>query len=337
MLKISILTLLCMVTLHAQAQIPTDLDGLTLKADRENPQPGENVTITLESFSFDLSAASIVWIVNGKTHTQGVGMKKITVTAGKIGVPGILSAIVKTTEGREVQKSLTLKSGSVDIIWETRGYTPPFFKGKLPLSYQNSVHVVAIPHLSNDGVNEIDPKTLVYSWKRDGKYVTDGQGYGKQSIDIQLDMIPKPLSLEVEVYTREKTQNITVPVTIEPSNPSVLFYEESSLYGTLFNKILTGKVPLKNEEMRIRAVPYGFNINPKSDSNTYAWSINNSEQPDLLKNQSITIRPKADTEGSSKISLEIRNQSAILQGARGEFTVYFSKKSAREEEQNVTF
>lgn len=336
-LKISILSLLCMFSWHALAQAPVSLDGITIQATPQNPRPGQKVTIDLESFNSDLSSASLVWIVDGKNYAQGIGLSEITVEAGKIGATMTVIAVIKTVEGREIRKSVTIKPGSVDIIWETKGYTPPFFKGKLPLVYQNTVHLIAVPHLSNDGVKEIDPKSLVYKWKMDGKYIPNGQGYGVQAVDVQLDSIPKPLAVEVEVYTREQTQNTSASITVAPSDPVVLFYEDNSLYGLLFNKSLSGRVPLKNEEMKIRAVPFGFNIKSSKDPNTYSWSINDIDQPDLLKNQSITIRPKGDTEGSSSIGLDIRNEEAILQGARGGFTVYFSKKQAAAENNGVVF
>ncbi len=336
MLKISVFTLLCLFAIQADAQIPASVDGTTIDTNVDSPRPGQSVEVFVESFGLDLNASSIVWLVDGKNTGQGIGLKKILVTMPEIGVALNIKAIIKTPQGKEVQKSLVLKSGSVDIIWEPKGYVPPFFKGKLPLVYQNSVHVAAIPHLSKDGSAEIDPKTLVYQWKLDGKYVPDGQGYGKQSIDIQLDSIPKPLELEVEVYTREQSQNTSASISIEPVEPFLFFYEDNPLYGILFNKILTGRVSLKNEEMRVRAVPFGFNMDLKNDSNNYAWSINNVDQPNLLKNQSITIRTKGEAEGSSNISLDIRNQGAILQGARGQFTVYFSKKLSEEEESSGT-
>lgn len=317
----TILLFFCILALTTHAQIPTSIDGVNINANPENPRPGDSIEISVESFNFDLNSASIVWIVDGKTKEQGIGLKNIKVIGPKTGISMVVRAIIKTIEGREIQKNITIKTGSVDIIWESSGYTPPFFKGKLPFAYQNTVRFIAIPHIGRDGVSEMDPKTLVYSWKLGGKYIDGGQGYGKQSVEVQSGDIPKPLDVSVEVYNREQTVNTVGYITLEPAEPNLSFYEEDALYGVLFNKSLSGRVQMKNSEMKILAVPYGF-----AEGNTYNWSINNAEQTDLLQNRSIVVRTKGDTDGSSSIDLDVRNIENILQGVRNGFTVYFTKK-----------
>jgi hypothetical protein len=76
--------------------------------------------------------------------------------------------------------------------------------------------------------------------------------------------------------------------------------------------------------MKVLAIPFGFNLANRDIS--YVWSINNIEQPTLIKNRSITIRTKGDSDGSSNVDLDIRNQDDILQGATEGFTVYFNKR-----------
>ena len=326
LLKISILTLFCIPFTSVFAQISQPIDGVTIDTSTSNPRPGESIDIFVESFSFDLNASSIVWTVNGKTQAQGIGIKKITITAPQIGSKTVVSVNIKGSDGREIQKSTTIKTGSVDIIWETNGYVPPFFLGKLPFVYQNKVKLIAVPHLAKDSRSEIDPKTLVYSWKMGGKYIENGQGYGKQSIVVDSGGIPRDLSITVDISNRESTQNVSGSINLTPTEPTLSFYEEDSLYGILFNKSLTNKVPLKNSEMKVIGIPYGFNLT--KTANTYTWSINNIEQPDLIDNRDITIRTKGDVDGSSDINLDIRNTESILQGARGGFTVYFSKKQS---------
>ncbi len=334
--KLSIITLLFFsFNLPVSAQVPASIDGVNIKTSTDSPRPGQSIEVSVESFNFDLNSSSIVWIVDGKTVNQGVGLTKINIVGPKIGVPANISAIIKTPEGREINKSIIIKSGSIDIIWESYGYVPPFFKGKSSFAYQNKLRLIAVPHLSKDGINEIDPKTLVYSWKRGGKYIEGGQGYGKQTVDILPDELPKTLDVSVEVYDREQTQNTVGYITLTPSEPSITFYEIDPLYGIFFNKSLESKVSLKNNEIRVLASPFGFSV----DNNplTYSWSINNIEQAELAKNQSIVLRTKGDSEGSSNINLEVRNLRDILQGARSELTIYFTKKEQVTEENNSIF
>ena len=335
-LKLSIFSLLlCASVFVVSAQIPTTIDGITITTDPENPAPGQNVSISIESYNTDLSSASIIWSVGGKTYNQGIGMKSISIKAPKLGATLNVNIYIKTSEGREVQKSVSIRSGSVDIIWETKGYIPNFFKGKTPFAYQNTLHLIAVPHLSVDGIKEINPATLIYKWKLGGKYIDGASGYGIQSVDIKTGEIPKQIDISVEVYTKDQQRNTFGEISLNPTSPSVYFYEEDLLYGIFFNRALSNRVQLKNSEMKVLAVPFGFNMDSKNDTNSYSWSINNVEQEDLVKNQSIIIRTKGDQSGSSNIDLDIRNLNNILQGARNSFSVYFNKKATADT--NVTF
>lgn len=309
---------------NIHAQLITPLDGVTIALDDSNPKPDQEVEVSVESYNFDLTSSALVWLVNGKVQNQGIGITKTTVTSPKIGSAMDVSVRIKGSDGREVNKSITIKSGSVDIIWESDGYYPAFFKGKLPFSHENRIKLVAIPHLAKDKTHEIDPKTLVYSWKLGGKYIDNGQGYGKQTVFVDAGEIPKTLEISVDVSNREQTEHTVGLITLDSDSPALSFYEQDALYGILFNKSLSGNVALLNSEMKIIAIPFGFNL--KNKDVTYNWSVNGIDQEDLLKNRSIVVRTKGDTGGSSSINLDIRNQDNILQGANGGFMVNFNKK-----------
>ena len=165
-----------------------------------------------------------------------------------------------------------------------------------------------------------------YKWKKGGKDIEGGTGYGIQSIDIKGDEIPKPLDISVEVYTKDQTESAISFLKIEPIEADVSLYEISPLYGILFNKSLNDRVTLNNSEITILAAPYGFNYNPNSNKLSYLWSINNNEQTDLIKNQSITLRSKGDMDGNSNISVEVRNENDILERAFSSINVSFKKK-----------
>ncbi len=328
-LKLKIILLLFILPLLSHAQIPSSIDGVQIDTYPDIPAPGETVTVSVESFSTDLNAASIVWLVDGKNYAQGTGKKSVGLTAPALGKNISVMAIIMTVEGREIKKVLTLKSGNVDIVWESGGYVPPFYKGKSTFAYENPIKIMAIPHLAGPGGTEINPKTLLYKWTKNDKVVQDQSGYGKQTLSLQ-EEIPRPLDIKVEVSTRNGSDKATASITLTPGDPSVSFYEEDPLYGVLYNKSIMNKVTLSNREISIRAVPYSFT---KSVLN-YVWSINNLERTDLSKNESITLRTREDSEGTSDISLEIKNVREILQGARGGVSVRFSKKPV---ENNLTF
>ncbi len=317
------------------AQYQSPIDGVTISNSPEKPGPGDTVTISVESYLIDLNSASIIWRVNGKDTEHGIGLKSIKIIAPPAGKKTTVSVIIGANNGKEVRKSVTIKSGSVELVWETKTYSPPFFKGKNPFVYENFIKVIAVPHLSLDGVKEVNPKNLVYKWKRGGKYIEGVSTYGVQSIEIQADEIPKPLDISVEVYTRDQNESAVASMRLEPIEPSVLFYEISPLYGILFNKALSNTLNLTASEVTLLAAPFGFNYNPKNSKLSYVWSINNSEQPDLIKKQSITLRSKGDIEGSSDISIDVRSENDILERAINNIKVNFKKKLVESEE--ITF
>jgi hypothetical protein len=310
---------------YSQAQIQSQIDGITISSTPDAPAQGEKVTVSIESYTTDLDSASIVWMVNGKSVDRGIGLKDFSIVAPKTGTTLTISAIIKDSGGREIKKTLVIRSGSVEIIWESKGYTPAFFKGKIPFSFQNNVHFVAIPHLSSNTANEANPKDLIYKWKLGGKYIDGGSGQGKQSVDIKADEIPKILEVSVEVYTRDQKESASNSINISPTTPSIELYEMNPLYGILTNKALVDSVTLDKAEIGIFAAPFGFNYNPKINNLEYIWSINNVDQPSLLKNQNIILKTTGNVDGSSNIKLNIRNPSDVIQGADSSLIISFKK------------
>ena len=322
---------------YTNAQFQSPIDGVTISNSPEKPGSGDDVTVTLESYLIDLNSSSIVWLLDNKEISKGIGIKKVKVKAPIAGKKSQISAIINTSDGRNIRKAIIIKSGSVEIIWETvKAYAPPFFHGKNQFIYENFIKFTAMPHLSTDGIKEIDPKTLVYRWKLGGKDIPNGTGYGIQSIEIHSGEIPKPLDISVEVYNRNQSESANSFIKLEPTEPIASFYEISPLYGILFNKALVNSVDLNNSEITILASPFGFNYNPNNSKLSYLWSINNIEQENLQKNQSITLRSKGDVEGVSNISVDIRNENDILERAISEIQVNFKKKSENNNE-NIAF
>jgi hypothetical protein len=313
---------------HTNAQIEKPLDGVSISSFPKNPEPLEKVTVTLESYLVDINSALITWFSNGKNINHGIGMKEITVKAPSGGSNLTIIAILKTSEGREVQKSVAIKSGVVDLLFESINSEPPFFDGKNPFVYQNKIKLIAMPHLYTFDSRELDSKKLIYQWKMGGKFIDGASGYGKQSILINGGDIPKTLSITVEVYNREQTVAATGKIEMEPTDPFVIFYENNPLYGIYYNKEVSSKLNLYNPEITLVAYPFGFNLG--KNLLTYVWSINNIEQPNLSKNQSITLKTRTDTGGSSNVGIDIKNVKNILQGTQSSLNINFKKKTVND-------
>ncbi len=310
---------------HAQA-IPTGQGGLDLTASSDNPIPGQVVTITAKSYSTDINSAKITWSVNGKAVQSGIGVTSLDVNAPPLGskLNVVVSAV--TNNGAPFSNSIVIGSGSVDMILENDGYVPPLFLGKISASYQNSVKVIAVPHIADSSGVEYDPKTLVYQWKKNNVAIENGSGYGKQSIVIPGDIIPRAYTISVTAAPRSNAAQAFGIISVDPQSPSIKFYRSDALYGPLFNQAITDTVRLGTQkETSILAVPFGFN-KPIGNvgSLSLSWLINGIEHPELASYESIVIRAPEGSGGSSNIELNVKNTKQILQGAQAGFSAQFN-------------
>ncbi len=318
---------------QAQVSLPSSIDGVTISADINSPAPGQNVEIKVESYNTDLNRASITWLENGKTVDTGTGKKTLTVAAPTPGKELKVTAIITTVEGRAVNKTISVISGDIEIVIEPDAYTPPFFKGKPPYIYNQNLKIIAVPHLVAKNGAPLDPSKLVYKWKRDYNVLGDQSGYGRQVLLYKSGLVPRPVSMTVEVSSLDDGVLGEKTVNLEATDGSLLFYEEDPLYGVMYNTAVGDRFNLKQQEVRFLAIPFGFN-REHGDQITYAWSVNNVENPDLGSTRSLTLRAKDGAEGSSIIGLDVRNGYDILQGAKASFTAYFSQKKL---DNQVTF
>jgi hypothetical protein len=319
--------------------IPTTIGGLELTASSDNPVPGQSVTITATSYSVDINATNLVWTAGGKTIAKGIGVTGVVVQAPVLGKRLTVNVSATASDGTVFNDSIVIGSGSVDLIVEPDGYTPPFFRGKLPVVYQNAVKITAMPHLANSSGVEYDPKTLVYKWQQNDSVLQDQSGYGRQSVTIQGDIIPRPYALTVTVTTRDgNTQGMGL-VSVSFGSPSLVFYHNDPLYGPLFNNAIGNSVYLGTErEAGVLAVPYGFNL-PASGLGdlSLAWFINGKEHSELASGDSVTLRAPDNSAGSSNIELDVNNKTDILQQASAVFSAVFGAAASTTPQSSLTF
>ncbi len=317
-------------SLSVQAQgLPMAVVGLDLTASTNNPIPGQSVTITAQSFSIDINSAKVVWSIGSKIIGSGIGLTKMVVTAPALGQKKTVDVVAADSNGLSVSNSITLGSGSVDLIVENDGYVPPFFLGKTPVVYQNSIKIVAMPHLADASGQEYNPANLVYKWSRNNSVLADQSGYDRQSITIQGGLVPRDFLMSVTVSTRDGSGQAQGIIPISFSSPQIVFYRNDPLYGPMFNSAMGDKIILGSQkELSALAVPYGFNLpNSGIGGLNLSWLINNILHNELSQSGEVTLRAPADTGGSSNISLQIESPLDILQRANAGFTVSWAKNS----------
>ncbi|MEN9524356.1 MAG: hypothetical protein RL536_425 [Candidatus Parcubacteria bacterium] len=315
-----------LLSLSVSAQVPVSTGGLELTASAENPSPGQTVTITAKSYTIDINGAKVSWTVNGVVKKSATGATSLDVVAPELGKTLSIRVTATTQEGKLVLSSITVGSGSVDLILETDGYVPPMFKGKVAPVYQNTVKIIAMPHIANAGGVEYDPKTLVYQWKKNDRVLEDQSGYGKQSISLVGDIVPRPYDITVDVWSKDNVAHSQGRMGVVVGEPTINFYVNDPLYGTLLNQAIKSVIGIGSQkETSVIAVPFGFNKTSSGVGGlSWSWSVNNSGHEELSSSQSVVLRAPDDTDGSSNIQLDIKNTDKILQGASSGFTATFA-------------
>ena len=326
---------------YAQTAQPSSVDGIDIKAEPATPAPGQTVTVSLTSFITDINRALITWRVDGKVLSKGNGITKLNINAPSNGGSMTILVTVDTVEGAEVKKIITIKSGDVDLVLETSGYAPVFYRGRIPFVFQNNIRVVAIPHLV-DKSGQIDPKNLSYTWKKNGEVFANLSGFGRQSFDFKVPLGSSPITFEVNVTSKDGSVRGSAEQTYTPDAPSISFYEDSPLYGIMYNKAVSDTLDIVHNEAKVVAVPYGFDVTAPSvtpPSPVYTWSVDNTTHDELSKSRFIALARSAGSQVSSNINLSIANiGEEILQHAEKSFFVQSTANTDSSSTQNnVTF
>lgn len=311
-------------SLHAQVA-PIIPGGLEISASSNAPVPGQKVTLTAQSYITDIRGAMVTWTVNGKVVKKGVGENILEVTAPALG--GKLTIVVNasTPEHPKLENTIVVSSGSIDLINEPDGYVTPFFRGKISNMYQNSLKIVAVPHLADASGKEYDPKNLVYEWKKNDIVIQDQSGYGRQYVTIQGDLVPRPYDISVSVSSRDGGAKGSVLETVSFGTPFTRFYVDDPLYGTLLNKSVGETLRIgKEREVRIQAAPFGFNTSDTETGLTSTWFVNGTSRPELAGRSSIILRSPEESSGRSQVELKLQSVKQLLQQNRTGFGVLFN-------------
>lgn len=299
-------------------------DDITATINPSNPGPNQTISITLQAYSTNLDTDTITWTINGKRIQSGTALKSLTTKTGGMGTETRISILINDPSGESVEKIITLAPTQIDLIWEADSYTPPFYKGKALYPHQGFVRITALPIFIGTNGNKIAPSNLIYKWRKDNFVLGSLSGYGKQTLDTQGAVMSDPIKISVEISTLDGKMKGSQQIILNPQYPELIFYQDSALYGTIYENALGTSHTMNEREVSITAAPYYFNGQDKNSYNfKYTWGVNNTKVDGSTATK--IFRQVTNDEGRSEISLRIENTDKLLQFVKNSITLNFNK------------
>lgn len=317
-----LILILCLFPI-SRATAQQESTSILMNIIPSNPNPGEDVSITLSSYAENLDIATITWFVDGKNALSGVGEKSFLLKAPNLGSETKVTAKIKMAY-EETQVSTTISPSQMVLLWQaTDSYVPPFYKGKALPAPDSFIKVVAMPEIKI-GSLQIDPKKLTYVWQRDFSNIPTGSGYGKNYFIFKNDYLKSSDNIKVIAYTTDQKYSSEKSIYIQPFEPFINFYTKNIDLGILWENSLSNNYFI-NESDIIVAEPYF--ISPKDIRKPeleFSWRINNNSVSINEDERNILpISVEEGTSGSSKIKLEIDNIQKLLRTISKEINISF--------------
>lgn len=306
-------------------------DSVDITTTPSSPGANQNISIRIESYSFDLNSSEIIWALNGIIKDKGVGKKDFSFKTGEVGTASLIKILIKTKEGRRIEKSLVVRPAEVDIVWQADSYVPPFYKGKSIYTYQSQITMIALPDLTNSKGAKLNPDSLIYKWTKDGKVLGGVSGYGKNKFSFSKSIISNSTEIEVEVSSSDKETRAYGSITLDPVEPKLILYENNPLYGIIYSKALGDNFKMNGNEITLSATPYFFSLEQINNGKLkYNWNMNGQNLNNKQDAKEITFRNTEGGAGSTKISVDLQNDEKELQSARTGALLNFDGKSGNE-------
>jgi hypothetical protein len=291
-----------------------------------NPKADQVVTVDIESFSVDLDRASrITWLLDGEIIAQKAGLKTVQFKTGKLGSSSEVGVVIESAESGTIRESIVIRPTEVNLLWEVDSYVPPFYSGKALPASDADITVVAMAEFVTSNGNRLKAKDLIFTWEKDGRVLGSLSGRGKNMLNIVGPKIFRTSRIDVSVVSSGGTLQGKGATFILAISPKIVFYENSTIFGTRYEEAVGSRYALFNEEIKITAHPYFFSSKTRVvPSSNYQWKVNGSfveSTPD--DKSSIILRQVGEGEGEAVISLSIENTDKILQFAEKSFSMLF--------------
>jgi len=197
----------------------TEAPDLTITAIPSDPLPGQSIQLQVVSFGANLNFANVVWRQDTRIIDSGVGKTRTVVTAPAAGVTSNISVSISGSTVPSASTAFLLRSAGVDLLWESvDSYTPPFYKGKAMPSVGTIIRATAV-------ASTTAPKTLQYTWYRNGTLQPNYSGTNRASFYIKKDDINVQESIKVTAASSSFSSSTNAVIT--PKTPSLVLYQKN--------------------------------------------------------------------------------------------------------------
>lgn len=263
------------------------------------------ITATIETSLFPLETSTVIWSVDGKTLTQGIGTHEIAFTV-KDTKPHMLKAHITEKTGIAHDVTTSVQASRVDIVWEAETLTPPWYRGRALPTLQSTIRAeVFAPSHNRD--------TLIYTWTADGKVLPSASGQGKYGARYTFPMFVSTVLLGVRVENSDGEYVGETSVRITSRDPIVHLYELKPLLGPWFNTTVRATTLTENAPI-VFAYPYYMSARTLADS-ALSYTLSTSGTHDTTE-QPYAIVLKNISPGAA-IEAVVSHKQKLLQEGLG--------------------
>lgn len=270
--------------------------AFTVSVSPNNLEPYGQAVLTLTSSTLDLANATVTVTANGKKLYTG-NAQPIPVPLGADG--SVISVVITiTASGQQYLQTIDLQPQDVALVVEPLATTPPLYPGKPLVPIDGKARLVAMANLRTAGGTAIDPTSCAYSWTVDGTQIASASGIGKDTLTVASPLEYRSRNVSVVVTSPSGTLSGRASVSLSPSDPSVLIYENDPLLGLRYGHALSGTYAIPGAEDTLYAALFSF---PSlSSAPSIQWFVNGDT---AQTGSSITLRPAGSGAGNADLSL----------------------------------
>lgn len=274
----------------------------------------------LESSLVDLDTARVVWYIDGKRQTTEA--TQVPITVGELGSHTLVSAQVTTSGESIISAETTISPTSIDLLYDTDSYTPPFYRGRALPSAGSHVFVQAFVHFVENG-KEVQAANIIYTWKRNGQVLLGASGRGKSTLATDAPYLYGTDTITLSAASADGTFTGERTIRIPSVEPVIRLYEDHPLFGLRLDQALGTTTNISEREMTFAAIPFYATITSPGDrALSYTWRVNGAAV-DTGTNLPYELTLGGDQGGAARLSLSLSHSSNIFFGADAAWMIRF--------------